>query len=82
MSMDAHPSDEYTSCSKITLTPPQRPLITLNQKTGIKTAKIDESRFQVQADSGSQSTGVSGFKAGCAWANIAFRTAGALVFMS
>ena len=70
--------------AQFTLTLPQRPLITLNQKTGIKAAKTDESRFQAQADSGSQplARGVSGFRAGRAWANIASRTAAALFLMS
>ena len=70
-------------CSTLTLTLPQRPLITLNQKTGIKTAKIGESLFQLLADNCSQPPRKgSGFRLGRAWTNIASRTAVALYLMS
>ena len=70
-------------CSTLTLTLPQRPLITLNQKTGIKTAKIGESLFQLLADNCSQPPRKgSGFRLGRACTNIASRTAVALYLMS
>ena len=68
--------------AQFTLTLPQRPLITLNQKTGIKTAKTEESLFQLPADSGSLPREASGFSMGRAWTNIAYRTAAELSLMS
>ena len=64
------------------MTLPQNPVITLNQKRGIKPAKKDEIRFQLLADSCSQPRGASSCRMGRAWTNIASRTAAALCRVS